>query len=82
MAGVKVKGPGGIGQWDTGTANQDIRAPLRKSQSSGSGPSIGSKAPRTYLTPYQRKAQKQAEWNRAHPSRKKVVRSKGRAKRR
>jgi hypothetical protein len=27
--GAKVKGPGGLGQWDTGTANQDIRASYR-----------------------------------------------------
>ena len=36
--GAKVKGPGGLGQWDLGTATQDIRAPIRnKGSSSGGG---------------------------------------------
>jgi hypothetical protein len=42
----KIKGTGGIGQWDTGTANQDIRASTQPSSgpnnlSRTSGPGIG-----------------------------------------
>jgi hypothetical protein len=42
----KIKGTGGIGQWDTGTATQDINAatapdPNRNNLSRTSGPGIG-----------------------------------------
>lgn len=32
---AKVRGPGGIGQWDTGTAQQDIRAATPRSSNGG-----------------------------------------------
>lgn len=43
MAKPKIKGTGGFGQWDTGTANQDIRASVPQSpRASGGGDTMPS----------------------------------------
>lgn len=53
MAG-KIKGTGGFGQWDTGTANQDIRASYANSGNTGNATAPGERNYRPYVRPSDR----------------------------